>query len=258
MASWKGAGTLFAVTSAAAVIGAGAARGALRRSLPQTSGVLRAPGLHREVQIDRDAWGIPRIAASSIDDLFFANGFVHAQDRFWQMELSRRIGSGRLSELFGEQSLPADRLMRRLGLRLVAEQEAHLLGGPARPIIEAYCRGVNHYLATTRILPLEFAILRAMPPPMPRWRPEPWTIADTMTFGKVLGFGLCPNWRLELLRAAILDRLGPERAANLEPLYAEDHPLATPGADREKPTGIRGTIAAFHRPQPHRTPRRRQ
>ena len=230
MASWKGAGTLLGLAGAATGLGVGAARGLVRRPLPQTSGVLRAPGLHREVVIDRDAWGIPRIAASSLDDLFFANGFVHAQDRFWQMELSRRIGSGRLSELFGEQSLPADRLMRHLGLRVVAEQEAQLLTGPARPIIEAYCRGVNQYLTTARALPLEFAILRATPPPMPRWRPDPWTIADTMTFGKVLGFGLCPNWRIELIRAAILERLGPERAAALEPVYAADHPLATPGS----------------------------
>src|SRR5579859_3804548 len=88
-----------------------------RRSLPRIQGTLTLPGLAAPVEVVRDRWGVPHLFAGSVADLCFAQGFVHAQDRFWQMELNRRIGSGRLAEAFGARALPADRLLRRLGLR---------------------------------------------------------------------------------------------------------------------------------------------
>jgi len=103
------------------------------------------------------------------DDLFFGNGFVHAQDRLWQLELMRRVGSGRLSELFGESTLDADRLMRRIGLRRIAEREAALLGPVARGAYEAYARGVN-FCRGSRFLPEQPSYPGAPSAPW-RWRP---------------------------------------------------------------------------------------
>ena len=124
MANWlKNSAAVAGAGAALAGLGATAARRALRAPLPETSGTLRVPGLHGVVTIDRDAWGIPHIIASHQEDLYFGNGLVHAQDRLWQMEINRRVGSGTLSELFGETALGADRLMRHLGLRRVAQEE---------------------------------------------------------------------------------------------------------------------------------------
>ncbi|HWE60745.1 MAG TPA: penicillin acylase family protein [Chloroflexota bacterium] len=230
MPSWKNAGAFVSIAGAAAGLGAAAAQRIARSPLPQLSGTLQAPGLQAPVIIDRDAWGIPHIAASYAEDLFFASGFVHAQDRFWQMEMTRRVGSGRLSELFGAFTIEADRLMRHFGLRRVAEEEARQCAGECRTLLEAYCRGVNHYLtAFPKRAPLEFALVRLLPPPMLRWQPEPYTIADVLTLSKVMAFGLSVNWGSELVRAALLERLGAERASQLEPLYAAEFPHVMPG-----------------------------
>ncbi|HVA92815.1 MAG TPA: penicillin acylase family protein, partial [Chloroflexota bacterium] len=220
MASWvRNAGALAGTVGAAAGLGALAARRFARGPLPETRGVMQAPGLHGRVLIERDSWGIPHIRAEHAEDLYFANGFVHAQDRFWQMEMNRRVGNGTLSELFGPATIEADRLMRHLGLRRVAAEEARLMPGEMRVLLGAYCRGVNYCLSRRPSrLPLEFSIVRAMPPPMFRWRPDPWEMVDTLVFGKVMALGLSSNWSAELVRSAVLERLGPERAVALEPI----------------------------------------
>ncbi|MFC2031459.1 penicillin acylase family protein, partial [Chloroflexota bacterium] len=105
-----------ALTAAAGAVGLGY-HWLLRRPLPRTRGVLRFEGLDGEIEILRDPWGVPHIYASNSHDLFFAQGFVHAQDRLWQMELNRRIVAGRLSEVIGPRSVPVDRWVRTLGMR---------------------------------------------------------------------------------------------------------------------------------------------
>ena len=228
MASWvRSAGS---VAAAAAGLGAVGVRRIMAGPLPETTGTVVVPGLHGVVTIDRDAWGIPHIVASHADDLFFGNGFVHAQDRLWQLELMRRVGSGRLSELFGESTLDADRLMRRIGLRRIAEREAALLGPVARSAYEAYARGVNFCRTNSRgRSPVEFDVLRFLRPPMLRWRPEPWGIVDSLAIAKVLAFGLSSNWTSEVVRASLAERVGPVRAAALEPWTSTKHPLVVPG-----------------------------
>jgi len=191
-----------------------------RRRLPQIDGTLRLPGLQAPVEIIRDRWGIPHIYAEHAEDLFFAQGFVHAQDRLWQMELNRRIGCGRLSEIFGDLALDTDRFIRTVGFRRVAEAEVKLLDEDARRIMEAYAAGVNAYLETGAPLPLEFTLLRL--------KPEPWTVADTLVWGKVMAFNLSVNWETEILRARLIDRLGAEKAAELEPYYPKDNPTVIP------------------------------
>ncbi len=231
MASWVRAAGSVAVT-AATVAGLGTAgiKRMVAGSLPDTAGTVSVPGLQSVVTIDRDAWGIPHIVASQADDLIFGNGFVHAQDRLWQMELFRRVGSGRLSELFGETTVRADRFMRRIGLRRVAEREVALLAPAVRGALEAYTRGVNFHMSHARgKSPVEFELLRLLRPALFRWRPEPWDVVDTLVIGKVLAFGLSSNWTSEVVRASLVEKVGPVRAAALEPWAGTKHPLVVPG-----------------------------
>ena len=204
-----------------AVIVGGALRYVLRRSLPKTKGKLTLDGLHAEVEVVRDRWGVPHIYGQDAHDLYFALGFVHAQDRLWQMEFRRRLASGTLAEVLGKPALTADRLMRRMGLRRTAEQQLRELDADTRVNLEAYTAGVNSYLERKRArLPVEFRLLRL--------RPQPWTLVDVVTLAKWQGWILSSNWDTEIVRSRIIDRLGAEAAADLEPLYPEGAPLAVP------------------------------
>ncbi len=178
-----------------------------RNRLPQVDGSLRLPGLLDGVKVYRDHWGVPHIYAENEHDLFLAQGFVHAQDRMWQMEFVRRMAAGRLSEVLGSASLAVDRWMRVLGLQRVSEQEVRLLDETEGPILSAYVSGVNAFLQVGR-LPVEFSLLR--------YQPEPWQMADSLSFVKILNWYLSGNWECELLRRQLVDRLGPELARELE------------------------------------------
>src|SRR5215813_3764522 len=141
MGSFKRIGaTAGIVLGAAAGLAGVGLMAVLRRPLPRTSGALGLPGLESAVQVLRDRWGVPHIYARSNADLFMAQGYVHAQDRLWQMELQRRTGYGQLSELFGPIALDTDRFLRVLGFRRVVQREVELLEGDARVAIEAYVR----------------------------------------------------------------------------------------------------------------------
>ncbi len=119
----------------------------VRRSFPQTGGKINLPGLDGAVEVYRDNMGIPHIYAANLHDLFMAQGYVHAQDRFWQMDFWRHIGSGRLSEMFGKDELDTDTFLRTLGWRQVAEQELASYDAESLAILNDYAEGVNAYLA---------------------------------------------------------------------------------------------------------------
>ncbi len=119
----------------------------IQRSFPQLEGTVAVEGLGHDVEVQRDVLGIPTISARDTDDLFFAQGYVHAQDRFWEMDFRRHVTSGRLSELFGESQLPTDRFLRTLGWREVAAQEVEALEPTVASYYDAYAAGVNAYLA---------------------------------------------------------------------------------------------------------------
>ena len=209
-------------SAAAAALGAlsGAAvwHRLLRRPLPKTRGRLEVAGIEGPLQIDRDRWGVPHIEASDRHDLWFGQGFVHAQDRLWQMDFYRRVACGELSEIAGEHGLATDRLMRTLGLRHVAEREEGELDQGLRALLDAYCAGVNAGAASLRSLPFEFQILRL--------GFEPWRPADILVLGKLLAFALSGNWERELLRADMVRALGPELTVRLDPAYPLDNPIA--------------------------------
>ena len=179
--------------------------------LPQVKGTLSVQGLEAPVEILRDRWGVPHIYAQNARDVFFAQGFVHAQERLWQMDFTRRVVFGRLAEVLGEAALPADRAMRTLSLYATAGQEAHDLSGEWCTSVEAYCAGVNAWieLAVARNkLPLEFMLLG--------YRPEPWQIADSLGWGKLMCWTLAGNWQSEFYRRLIIQHLGTEKANELE------------------------------------------
>jgi penicillin amidase len=166
----------------------------------------------------RDRWGVPHIFARNEHDLFFAQGYVTAQDRLWQMDLQRRTASGRLSEVLGPATLETDLFLRTLGLRRVAAAEVAQLDAATLQVLEAYAAGVNAFVAAQRDrLPLEFTILG--------FTPEPWTPADSLAWGKVLAWDLGGNWRRELLNAALLARFGPEAWQELTPGYPGGGPV---------------------------------
>ena len=201
------------------------------RPLPRTRGTIRVPGLQGPVEVIRDRWGVPHIYADSAEDLFFAQGYVHAQDRLWQMELQRRAGSGRLSEVLGEATLEIDRFFRVLGLNRAAEAEVETLDGEVRRVLEAYVAGVNAYIASRPgRLSVEFSLLR--------FSPEPWRPVDSLYWAKVMSWSLSSNWASELIRARLAAKLGADRAADLEPAYPTDNPPIVPVADPPEGTDL--------------------
>ena len=178
---------------AALTLAAGAGYLYLRQSLPTTTGEIRIAGVPAPVEILRDRYGIPHIFAPRDEDAIFGLGYVHAQDRLWQMEMNRRIAAGRLAEILGPGALETDRFIRTLGIRRAAEANLRGFDAATRRLLEAYAAGVNAFLAGNPVLPPEFWITGAP-------RPEPWTPADSAAWAKMMAWDLGGNWRNELLR----------------------------------------------------------
>ena len=194
--------------------GLGGAYGYLRLSLPDLEGRASLPGLAAPVDVLRDAYGIPHIYAASADDAIFALGFVHAQDRLWQMEMNRRIGAGRLSEVVGPPGLETDRFLRTLGVRRAAEATVAKLDAATSRLLERYSAGVNAFLGTDPVLPPEFLLTGI--------RPEPWTPVDSLAWVKMMAWDLGGNWRTELLRLRLAKTLPMERIREFLPPYPGD------------------------------------
>ncbi len=215
---------LLIVVVVAVAAGAGALVWITNRAMPQTAGTLQVPGLDAAVTVNRDAAGFAHITATTAHDLFVAQGYIHAQERMWQMEVWRRISAGRLSELFGASSLEQDRFIRTLGWRQAAERDLAALSGDTRGILDAYVAGVNAWLDANRgNLGLAFVITGA--------NPEPWTVLDTLTWGKVQAWNLAGNMSTEIFRFLADARLGdPSRT---DELFAtrEFGPVIVPAPD---------------------------
>ncbi len=194
-----------------------------RQQFPTTSGTLAAPGLQQTVEVYRDSLGIPHLYAANEHDLFFAQGFVHAQERFWQMEFWRRIGAGRLSEILGPSALENDRFIRTLGWHRVAAKELEALAGEDRDALQAYADGVNAYVSANRgKLGLEFVLLGLTGV---SFEPEPWTPLNTLTWAKVMAWDLGGNMDDELLRSHLAAALGDNAVRVFYPDYPPDYPV---------------------------------
>ena len=178
------------------------------RPLPQLDGSASLPGLHQDVTVERDRWGVPRVRASSVEDLAEAQGYVMAQDRLWQMDLLRRVARGQLSEILGPKTLVIDKEFRTNGFARAAERDATLLDPESRKVMEAYARGVNHFIEQHKnALPLEFSLLR--------YEPSPWQPSDTIAISGYMYRTLTNTWERELNRAKVAERVGPDRAKDL-------------------------------------------
>ncbi len=200
----------------------------LRASLPQLEGRVSLKGLSAPVEVVRDGRGVVRIRAASLRDLFFAQGYVHAEERLWQMEFQRRVGQGRLSEVLGEATLPQDRFLRTWGFYRAAEEAYKRLYPEEKEAVDAYAAGVNAFLRSGHPLPPEFRLLG--------FRPEAWAGPDVLVWAKMMSFDLSGNWEEELLRHRLLARgISPERLLELMPPYPEDAPTILRSEDLRLP-----------------------
>jgi penicillin G amidase len=196
----------------------------VRNSFPQVRGELEVDGLVSNVEILRDDLGVPHIYATNRHDLFFAQGYTHAQDRFWQMDFWRHIGAGRLSEMFGESQVDTDRFLRSMGWEALASEEWERMESPYREVLQSYADGVNAYLDTHHgsEISLEYAIL---PLQNSGYEIEPWSPVNTLTWGKVMSWDLDGNLADEIARAVLGRDLTPEQVADLYPPFPADKPV---------------------------------
>ena len=195
----------------AAGLGKAAKRTLDHSSFPTASGSLTVRGTDDRIEIVRDRWGVPHVLASTAADAFFGHGFVHAQDRLFQMEGARRTAAGRLSEIAGNSTLASDRLVRRVGLNRAARRDADRVSGAEAEWLAAYARGVNEGVRHLAVLPPEFALIGD--------EFAPWTIEDTMLVGRLVMFGFAGNWNTELVRECLARDLGPEVASVVDPVH---------------------------------------
>ncbi len=213
-------GLVFVAVTAALLLGA-AGYAFMRRSFPQVQGDLDVAGLQARVEIRRDQWGVPHIYAQNEHDLFFAQGYVHAQDRLWQMDFNRRVAAGRLSEVLGASTLESDRFLRTIGLYRAARADLVMLSPEVIEALQAYADGVNSFVETHRDrLPIEFTLLA--------YQPEPWTPTDSLAWGKVMAMDLGGNWESELLAQQLAATLGEEKMRELLTFSVQEGPCVIP------------------------------
>jgi penicillin G amidase len=217
----------------------------IRRPFPKTSGTLRVPGLQAEVEVYRDAMGVPHIYAQNQDDLFFAQGYIHAQDRFWQMEFWRHVGQGRISEIVGADGVENDKFIRNIGWnRIAADTLArHEAEDPdLMAILNAYSAGVNAYIEQNRnSLSLNYTILGLAKEP---WPIEPWRPLDTISWGTVMAWDLGGNWRHEQTRLLLQKGVGEAMVTALLPPYPANRPIIAPTEIMTGPVALAGGTTA--------------
>lgn len=211
-----------------ALVAAGTVVFTIERSFPTVDGTLTVAGLEGDVEVLRTETGVPTIVAGTSHDLFVAQGFVHAQDRFWEMDFRRHVTAGRLSELFGESQLATDMFLRTLGWRAIAEQELELLEPETRSYYDAYAEGVNAYLAENdgAEASFEYAVLGLQ---NPDYEIEPWTAVDSIAWLKAMAWDLRANVEVEAERAIVAQNHTPEQIEQLYPGYPfERNPVIVP------------------------------
>ena len=230
----------------------------IQRSFPQTSGSIELDGLAADVTVQRDDRGIPTITADSTDDLFYAEGFVHAQDRFFEMDFRRHVTAGRVAEMFGESQAGTDAFLRTLGWRKVAEAEVEAMDDTTRGYYEAYADGVNAYLASRSgaELSLEYAVIGLQ---NPGYVPEPWEPADSVAWLKAMAWDLRGNIEDETERSLLAAELSDgtdatgtaDVLAKLYPDYQfDENPVIVPRISTVPELGTDAEPAAYSPAEP--------
>ncbi|WP_081909633.1 penicillin acylase family protein [Aureispira sp. CCB-QB1] len=212
-----------------------------KNNLPNLNEIIHAPDLKGKVEIIRDQWSVPHIYAESKEDAFFAQGYVHAQERLWQMELTRRIVSGRLSEVIGKDALEVDRIARIMGFKHLGqtdEQEAS--SNVLFPYLESYVKGVNYFIATCKYPPVEFKLLKVSM--------ENWTVADCFGMARLLAMQMSQGWLHELERMGMAELFGLEKAQEIFPEYLATNPVCLNYGIETNERKADGTLEAFKGP----------
>jgi penicillin amidase len=195
------------------------------KSFPVTDGTERAAGLRAAVGVARDPYGVPHISAADRSDLAFAAGYVHAQDRLWQMDVLRRAGEGRLSELFGRKTLGMDMMFRTVGIGRIASAIGEGMSADSRAVLEAYAAGVNAFISSHRgSFPAEFDMLG--------YEPEPWTVRHSLIVSRLIAWELALAWWTDVTYGEIAERVGEPMAVELIPGYPDSVRPAVPQGGR--------------------------
>lgn len=233
--TWPRWGRVTTYVAAAVVLllvaGLVAAVAVVRRPFPTVDGELEVPGLAAEVEVLRDEQGIPHVYADTAEDLFYAQGFVHAQDRFFEMDFRRHVTAGRLAEMLGEDALETDMYIRTMGWRRIAEQELSLLSPETLDYLEAYSAGVNAYIDSHSPgeMALEYTVLALNGLD---YVPEEWTPVDSVAWLKAMAWDLRGNMTEEIDRAIMSVNHTADEIAYLYPAYPYDRhePIVKQGA----------------------------
>lgn len=198
----------------------------VQRTLPQTSGALQVNGLHGTVSVLRDTYGVPHITGNDLHDVIFAQGYVTAQDRLFQLEFNRRVAQGRLAEMFGSGGkdrplVDADAFLRTLGMYAAAQTELASLDDTTRGELQAYADGINAFVSSHKdSLPLEFTVLGITP--------APWSPIDSLAYGRVVAYSLDGTWNTKYARAIVTAKTTIETARTLFPTYPTENPTLIP------------------------------
>ena len=179
-------------------------------------GVVDIPGLSNTVKIFRDEWSVPHIFAETNKDLMLSQGWLHAQDRLWQMEVNRRMSLGQLSESFGKEALDTDRLVRVLGFNRLGLKEYEIISPGVKSLCESYVSGINEYIERGP-LPVEFKLTGI--------KPRPWTVVDVLCWTKAMSWMLSHGWSSAMIKKKVIDIVGEEMSKELSIQYPNDNPV---------------------------------
>lgn len=212
------------------------------KSYYKDSGTISVKGISKDVTVYKDNFGVPQISAENEDDIYFAMGYMHAKDRLWQMDLSRRAAEGRMSEILGNETLEFDKLFRTIGIGKYAEILYGKISPKSKQILNAYSNGVNYFIQINNSkLPLEFDVLD--------YKPEPWKPEHSLEVIRMMGWELNFSWYCEYAFGEIVKKFGPEKAKDFFPDYDEKGPFIIKSEkekDKKTALGNDRTFAGKH------------
>jgi penicillin G amidase len=226
----------FGLLAVLAIVGYTAFELFFRMAVPGYTGSIAIDGLHSPVEVRTDEYGVPHLFAENADDLFFAQGYITARERLFQMEITRLAGRGELSSLFGEQALPRDKFLKTVGFHRLAAEGYRAMSEHARAAVDAYAAGINAYIDGDAPLAREFVILRA--------RPGKWTGQDCVAAVILMGFSLTRSLYADLVLYRIGEYAGAEMASSLAPVYPDLAPTLT--GQRLSPVPAGALKSEFH------------
>lgn len=189
--------------------------------LPELDGNIVLDGIQENIEIIRDEMGVPHIYASNLEDLMFAQGFVHAQDRLWQMEIHRRAARGTLSEILGEKAIETDQICRTMGYERVARKDWELFSDEEQKVLIAYSSGINAFIK-------KFPNQHAVEFKLAKVEPALWDPIDTAAFSRLLISQMTWGWYDEIIRAKLIEKVGAAAAGELDNNYPVGNPVALP------------------------------